>query len=162
MKKIYTVLAFIAVFALGFAIHPWVAVTPAHASVQMATPYSMSIPGPTGTTTLSDPSITVEKVLIDNTTQTVTLYYYYGTATTSAGKTTAFVPDTLTLPISVQFSLISNTWSSSNGQSATMTAGEITVVQAVIAGVNTATRDPGESFAISHSLFGSGATNYPW
>ena len=158
-RKIPTVLAFVAVFALGFALRPWVAVPPAHASVQTATPYVQSIPGGIS---ISDPSLAVEKVLIDNTSQAVTLFYYYGTATTSAGKTTAFTPDLFTPPISVQFSLISNTWASSNGQSLTMTAGEITAVQAVIAGVNTATRDPGESFAISHSLFGSGATNYPW
>jgi hypothetical protein len=75
----------------------------------------------------------------------------------------AFVPGLLANQsgsVSIQFSLISNTWSASNGQAGTLTSGQIAAVQAIMAGVESAIRDSAEAFALSVGVLAG--TNVPW
>ena len=129
-------------------------------SIQLATPYSISGPGITAET---DAFAAATRYSIDTVGQTIQVTFPLGTATTSGGKTTAFVPGLLanqSNSVSIQFSLISNTWSASNGQTGTMTSAQITAVQAVLTGVESAIRDAAEGFALSVGVLAG--TNVPW
>jgi hypothetical protein len=129
-------------------------------AIQLATPFSISGPGITAET---DAYAAATKYNIDTVGQTIQVTFPLGTATTSGGKTTAFVPGLLanqTGSITIQFSLISNTWSGPNGQQGTLTSAQITAIQAIMAGVESAIRDSAESFALSVGVLAG--TNVPW
>jgi hypothetical protein len=129
-------------------------------SIQLTTPYSISGPGITVET---DAYAAATKYRIDTVGQTISVTFPLGTATTSGGKTTAFVPGLLANQygsVSIHFSLVSNTWSASNGKTGTLTSAQITAVQAVMTGIESAIRDAAEGFALSVGVLAG--TNVPW
>ena len=129
-------------------------------ALQLATPFSISGPGITAET---DAYAAATRYTIDTVGQTIQVTFPLGTATTSGGKTTAFVPGLLANQsgsVSIQFSLISNTWSASNQQTGTLTTAQIAAVQAIMAGVESAIRDSAEAFALGVGVLAG--TNVPW
>jgi YD repeat-containing protein len=116
-------------------------------SITLTTPFSISGPNITSET---DAAAAATRYSIDALGQTITVTYPLGTATIASGKTTAFVPGLLApSPTTIQFSLVSNTWSASNGQQGTLTAGQITAITNIMNGINNAIRNASESFAQS-------------
>jgi hypothetical protein len=158
MKRI---LALAAVFALGWGLSSWQSSKPVHASIQLPAPWVYSGPG---VATESDGSVAVTGLHVDVLANAVTLYYSCGTATVTANKTTGFTQGAQCPSVLVTFNLNNNTWlaNTPNSQATAMTPGEITAVQAIMTAATTATRNPGESFAVSHSIFGTGTTTIPW
>lgn len=152
MKKLIFSLLFCAVAAVVIG-------TSVQASIKPTTPWSVNVPG---STSESDAYITVTSAKLDWLNQSITVTYNYGTATISGSNTTAFAKGALAPAVTVQFSLFTNQWSSSTGQSGTMSSGEISAVQSILSGSSNAIVNPAESFAISHNLFGSSATAYPY
>ena len=129
------------------------------ASITLSSPYAV---GGGGVVSESDASSALMGMSVDSVSNTLTAIYRYGTATTSGGKTTALAPGAQAPTVTVFFNANQGTWTASSGQSGTLTGGELTAVQSIIAGALTASRDPGETFAINHNLFGSGGVSVPW
>jgi len=165
MKKYQYAILIVLVFVLGLTSRDWVRPIKTHAAIQMPAAWSTSGPNMVGE---SDPYAGVTSLHIDIINNTLTVNFAYGTATTAAGKTTAFSPGALAPTLSVTFyPTASNahpagSWCSSIGQSGTLTAGQITTIQNIINSATTVIRNPAESFVFSAGVFGIGGTNYPW
>jgi len=126
--------------------------------IQLATPFNISGPSITAE---NDPHAAATKFTVDMDAETLVIWFPLGTATVVSGKSTAFVPGLLaSAPHSIQFSLVSNTWTASNGQQGTLTAAQISAVQTIMSGVATAIRNPAESFAQSVGVLNG--TIVPW
>jgi hypothetical protein len=158
MEKFFTLAILLAVFiSMANA-----AILTANASVLTATPYTQSVPGGAS---ISDPYVAAMKMDVDGITGTLTVWFYFGSATIVSNKTTAFVTDTTVPPIYIIFNPTTGTYSVSNSNTAgTLTTGQISAVSAVMAGTYTTTqvRNLAEGFAVTNSIFGTGTTTYQW
>ena len=147
-------------FGLGLSLSPWLHPDAAHASVTTAAPYVQTVPGGAS---ISDPSVAIMQETVDSINQVIRLTYYFGTSTTNdAGQTTAFAPDLSVAPVTVSFSLTTDTYSASTGLSGALTPTEIATLQASMVNASGPVRNAGESFAVAHNIFGAGATVNPW
>ena len=156
MKKVLLLMfAGLVIFALGYNVSP----RNSSASITLSTPYTV---GGGGVASESDASSALMGMSVDSVSNTLTAIYRYGTATTSGGKTTALAPGAQAPTVTVFFNANQGTWTASSGQGGNLTGSELTAVQGIIAGALTASRNPGETFAINHNLFGTGGVAVPW
>jgi hypothetical protein len=129
-------------------------------SITLGTPFTT---GGGGTNAESDASAALVAFHADFQALTLTAIYALGTATTSGGKTTAFVIGTQAQQVSVTFNLAANTWSRGLfGAPSALSAGEISALQTLFSNSPSGIRNLGETFAVNHNIFGTGCVAVPW
>jgi len=133
-------------------------------SIQLGTSY---VVGGAGVAQESCAHAALTSIDIDFEASTIKAVLSLGTSTVAAGKAKAFASDPNAPRIMVLFDLAANTWrafgqAGARNAPSPLTAGEISALNAILSASAAACRNPGEGFAVSHGLFGTGCTTVPW